>query len=72
MSAREGGLVDDDGIDGPFDRAMARAMRDDAKVLHMDRRPVRANGECKWCGRKLEAGETYYHRECSLAAEGKL
>jgi len=32
MSAFE----DEDGIDGPFDRAMARAMRDDARALVAD------------------------------------
>jgi hypothetical protein len=31
------GLYDEDGIDGPFERAMDAAIRDDAKVLRLKR-----------------------------------
>jgi hypothetical protein len=38
---------DEDGIDGPFDRAMDRAMKDDAKAA---RKAAPLPPCCRWCG----------------------
>lgn len=53
---------DVDGIDGPFDKAMKRAMRDDAKARKKDWSIDRLNYRCPSCG----------HRTLSVCHDGSI
>ena len=78
-------LCDEDGVDGPFNRAMKRAMRDDARLREMglkrlptaSRSSVGMETRCYRCGEEI-TDETFcagfpnrtLHERCALRRGG--
>lgn len=79
------GLYDEDGIDGPFERRMRRAMREDAVAVQRlptaSRSSVGMETDCDHCGEKItdehfyagfvaSRGHLKLHERCLAAMRG--